>query len=86
MYREAYDKAGYKMKIDRVIDSFWTNPTAVEYYNATRNTQGKSILAKDEYETVIACKDKLIANAFTYHYFKNDHDHIELIHQLPIYF
>jgi len=86
MYKEAYDKAGYKMKIDRVIDSFWTNPTAVEYYNATRNTQGKSILAKDEYETVIACKDKLIANTFTYQYFKNDYDHVELIHQLPIYF
>lgn len=86
LYKEAYDKAGYKMKIDKVVDSFWTSPSAVEYYNATRNTQGKSILAKDEYESILNCENKLIANPFTYKYFKNQDSNIELLHQLPIYF
>jgi len=86
-YREAYDKAGYKMKIERVIDSFWTNPTAVEYYNAVRSSKsGKTILSKDEYDVVIQCRDKILANSFTHKYFVNNDPNIELIHQLPIYF
>lgn len=86
-YREAYDKAGYKMKIERVVDSFWTNPTAVEYYNAVRSSKsGKTILSKDEYDVVIQCKEKILANTFTHKYFVNNEENIELIHQLPIYF
>lgn len=86
LYQDAYNAAGYKMKIERVVDSFWTNPTAVEYYNATRNTYNKTILSKDEHETVISCRDKIVANPFTYKYFINHDSHIELQHQLPIYF
>ncbi len=86
LYRDAYEAAGYKMRIERVVDSFWTNPTAVEYYNATRNVYNKTILSKDEYDTVLSCKEKLLANPFTFKYFINHETHIELLHQQPIYF
>lgn len=86
LYQEAYDKAGYKQKLSTVINTFWTKAECVEYYNCTRNSNSREIISKDEYDIVLECKNKILSNKFVEKYFVNKYPHIELCHQLPIYF
>jgi len=36
-YKEAYDKAGYKAKIETIISKLWASTELTEYYLTTRN-------------------------------------------------
>lgn len=86
-YQEAYDKAGYKMKIERVIDNFWRNEETYKYYQVTREIKkGVSIISKDEYDTVVKCKELIDANEFIYPYFHSEELGVEILRQVPIYF
>lgn len=86
LYQEAYDKSKYKSRLDKVVDAFWNNPDALEYYNAIRDINGRSVLAKDEYDTVMHCKKRIEENEFTAPFFHNSNPNIELLHQHGIYF
>ena len=86
LYQEAYDKSKYKSRLDKVVDTFWNNPDALEYYNAIRDINGRQVLAKDEYDTVMHCKKRLEENEFTLPFFVDSTPGIELLHQKDIYF
>jgi len=86
-YREAWDKSGYKMKLSKIIEKFWENEEFLRYYNLTRSiSDSKTIISKDEYESVTKSKELIYANEFVHKYFFNTDEHCELLHQLPIYF
>lgn len=89
LYLNGYEKSGYKIKIERVIENMWKNEEVVKYYKSVCEVTDKIILSKDEYELVVKCKDLILANEFTHTYFVdwgNWGDDIELLHQYPIYF
>lgn len=87
LFQEAYDKSGYKMKLERVIDNFWRNEETYKYYMATRGTdKSVTILSKDEYETVLKCQELISANEFVSQYFTPTHIGIEILRQVAVYF
>lgn len=87
LYQEAYDKSGYKMKLEKVVEKFWENEEARAYYILTRDiNEDKVILSRDEYDSVIKSKDLIMANQFLYGYFFTTNIYTELMHQVPIYF
>ena len=87
MYQEAYDKSGYKMKLETVINNFWKNEETYKYYMATRGTnKNKIIVSKDEYDTVLKCKELILANEFVQQYFVTEQIGQEILKQVPIYF
>ena len=86
-YQEAYEKSGYKMRIDRVWSKFWENSDAVEYYqDLCCEDDGRSVLSKDEFDLVINMKELIMSNPFTHRYFFSYDDDIEIHSQIPIYF
>lgn len=86
-YQEAYDKSGYKMKMDKIIEKFWDNQEAVGYYILTRDIdREKVILSRDEYEVITKARELIMANQFIYGYFFTVNVYTELLHQVPIYF
>lgn len=86
LYQEAYDKSGYKMAMDKVIAKFWENPDAVSYYLAVNGIEGKIIVSKDEYESVLKAKELILANEFLRCFFTQCKDSVEILYQVPIYF
>lgn len=87
LYQEAYDKSGYKMKLDTVINNFWKNEETYKYYMATRGTgKDKTIISKDEYDSVVKCNELISANEFIHQYFNSTGIGIEILRQVPIYF
>lgn len=87
-YDAAYTDSGYKMWIDKVVEKFWTNTDAVNYYKLTKDIgDGIIVLSSDEYETVTKAQELILANEFIRPYFINDDVlNIELLHQVAIYF
>lgn len=86
-YQEAYNKAGYKMALTKVVEKFWKTSELLEYYLATRNVdRSKQILSKEEYDIVIKAKELLLANEYSEMYFRPLEGIYELITQVPIYF
>ena len=87
MYQEAYDKAGYKMSISRVVEKFWGDTDIQSYYQLTRNVKaGVTIIGKDEYESVTKAKELILANEFIMPYFREQSHYDEIMRQVPIYF
>lgn len=87
MYQEAYDKAGYKMSIYKVIEKLWGSEDIKAYYVATRNIrEDVKVISKDEYESVTKAKELILANPFVQKYFfKTDPLH-EILSQVAIFF
>lgn len=85
-YREAYDKAGYKLSIETVIKQLWALEKYRDYYLSRKNAKGKTIVSYDEYEEVLHCKEYLLGNPYTRRYFLNTNKNEKLYHQVPIYF
>lgn len=89
-YREAYNKAGYKAKIETIIAKLWASSELTEYYLSTRNIdRSKTILSRDEYDQVVKAKELILANEFTEYYFKSGEQTdglTELLSQVAIYF
>lgn len=89
-FQEAYNKAGYKTKLENVIKKFWDNPEFIRYYLLTRD-KSKTILSKEEADKVFKAKELIEANQYTNYYF-NDWNleetdgMIERHFQVPIYF
>lgn len=70
-YVEAYNKAGYKMALDRVINNFWSNEEAVRYYKFLVAVEGNQrVLSKDEAEAVFKANELIKANEFLAPYFE----------------
>lgn len=86
LYESAYWKSGYKMPLKWVINRFLTTQEAVDYYKAMEDTKGKTVLSRDEYESVEKAKELVIASPFAYDYFIPSKTWIELRHQVAIYF
>lgn len=86
LYQEAYDKAGYKMSISKVVDKFWSTPDIQDYYQATRTTGNKTVISKDEFDSVYKAKELILANEFIYKYFYKTSNWHEILKQVPIYF
>lgn len=87
MYQEAYDSAGYKMSIDKVIDRFWNTNEYVDYYIATRGLgDNVTVISKDEYESVMKSKELILANSYIQPYFVRTNPDHEILRQVPIYF
>lgn len=87
-YQEAYEASGYKVPIERVINWFWSNDSAVNYYNQRNEVLTKDviILDKTEYERVSNAVSLIKENPYTLWYFLGDEPHIERLLQLDIYF
>lgn len=85
-YETAYWKSGYKMPLKWVINRFWTTPEAVEYYQAMGDSKGKTVLSRDEYESVEKAKELILVSPFAFNYFVKHLVWEELMHQVPIYF
>lgn len=87
LYQNAYDKSGYKMKIDRVINKLWENEDIKSYYLATRMLdKSKKILSKDEYESVLKSKELIQANEYIQKYFYEQSISSEILRQVAIVF
>lgn len=87
LYQEAYDKAGYKMALDKVIDKLWSNEDLVKYYKLTNGIKDSTVLSSDEFGIVNRCVETIKANSYTHKYFfKNPLLDVLLLHQVPIYF
>lgn len=87
-YQVAYDKSGYKSKIDTVISKFWSNPEFFAYYKQKQETD-KILLSKDEYDEVKYAIENIVFSKYTHEYFVNTYDDnkkIERIFQKPIFF
>lgn len=85
-YREAYDKAGYKLSLETVIKNLWGIEKYKTYYLSRKNAKGRSIISYDEYEEVLHCKDYLLGNPYTREYFINNNPEESVYHQVAIYF
>jgi hypothetical protein len=85
-YESAYKKAGYKKEMTWVISYFWENKDVVKYYEELHSSDGRIVLAQDEYEVVNTARDLIMANEFTYPFFFAVKEDVELHHQVPIYF
>lgn len=89
-YQEAYDFSEYKISIDWVIRKFWSSEDAVKYFEIMKSLEsdGRSVLSKDEYLIVETAVASIVNNEFTRPYFHIDpeDDHVELLHQFPVYF
>lgn len=87
LYQEAYDLAGYKMSLDKVIDRFWNTNEYVDYYIATRGLlDSVTVISKDEYDSVLKAKELIMANEHARQYFVTTSADVEIIKQVPIFF
>lgn len=85
-YVEAYQKAGYKMALDRVINNFWSNEEAVKYYQFLGAvSDNKRLLSKDEAESVFKAHELITANKFIKPYFKTIDPDIEILYQVALF-
>ena len=87
-YVEAYQKAGYKMPIERVISNFWANEEAVKYYRTlAAMASDKRILSKDEAEVVYKAYELISANEFIKPFFIDSGDpDVEIQRQVVVLF
>lgn len=86
-FQEAYESSGYRMKLETVLTKFWGNKDFVEYYESLCcEDDGRQVLSKDEFDTVINMKELILANANVLPYFMNTDKDVEIIYQMPIYF
>lgn len=85
-YYEAYEKSGYKLGLETVIDKLWNTPQNLEYFMGRKRNQGKIILGIDEYDEVLHSQEKLINNPNTCKYFINNNPNEIVLHQLGIEF
>ena len=86
-YQIAYEKSGYKIKIEKVIDKFKSDEQAISYHSSVCSLdKNKYVLSKDEYDIVTKCRELVLANPFTQKYFINLSKSIELLHQYAVYF
>ena len=80
-YEIAYNKSGYKIPIERVIDMFWSKSQNIDYYNLINNNT-KTILSDAEYNAVLAAIKAITSNPYTIKWFDPDNT----MFQVPIYF
>ena len=86
LYGGAYQKAGYKIPVDRVIENLWSKTELKDYYENVINVdKNKRVLSKDEYELVKNLEKSLMSNRFTAKFVVPDPDK-EVYMQFPIYF
>lgn len=71
LFRDAYESSGYKLKLERVIANFWSNSTAVKYYQyINAATLGdKTIITMDEYDTALRMKGSVMESVHARKYF-----------------
>lgn len=87
LYEAAWEKAGYRMALNKIIGFFWENENAVQYYHETNGlSDGKIILPGNEYEEVMNSLSLIQANPYLNKYFFPVEEHIEILKQVPIYF
>lgn len=87
LYQEAYDKAGYKMSLDKVVDKLWTNEELVKYYKLTNGIKDSTVLSSDEFAIVNRAVEAIKSNPYTHKYFySNPIENTEILHQVPVYF
>lgn len=87
MYQQAYEAAGYKMALEKVVDRFWNTSEYVDYYIATRGLGDSiTVISKDEYESVVKSKELILANSYIQPYFVRTNPKHEILRQVPIYF
>lgn len=87
MYKPAYDKAGYKMPLQSVVEKFLNTEQIYNYYLYIKDTDdSKMILSKDEYESVTKAVELILASPRTHFYFRRKEIYHEIIQQLPLYF
>jgi hypothetical protein len=86
-FEKAYWLSGYKMSIKWVLDKFWGNKDNVDYYNTVNNCpEGITVLAKDEYDSVVKAVELVTASPYAQNYFVKSKTWEERLHQVPIYF
>jgi len=87
-YETAYAKSGYKIGLNKIIDKLWQNYENRMYYLYTKEEaeNGKKVISSDEILQIQTIRDRVKENKFTYSYFFPTHIHIQLSHQVPIYF
>lgn len=79
LYKEAYDKAKYKLPIGTVVQNFWTNDTYLAYYRAREHANGKQILSEDESVEIMNALEAIKQNPHAPKFFTS-------FTQVPIYF
>lgn len=86
LYREAYEVAAYRTRLETIIDSLWKNDRYKDYYLSRKMSGNKSILTSDEMEEINNCKQCLFENPHTRKLWMNTEPHIKVLFQEPIYF
>lgn len=87
LFREAYDKSEYKINIEKIVDKLFNSEENIKYYESICiEERDKYILSKEEFDIVNRARDLVMANPFTQKYFISMEEHIELLHQHPVYF
>jgi len=85
-YIEAYEASGFKSPVGSIIKRLWKNDVNSNYYKHLHLAKGKTIISKDEYEEALICRDSLINNPFTSHFFINNNPEVSIFYQVPLYF
>jgi len=82
-HNKAYIESGYKTKAESIKERFETE--GMEYYNALKDSRGKTLLSFDEYEQVQRAVNQILNGEFTKKYFSKQREGVEIFYQYPIY-
>lgn len=85
-FKAAYDKSGYKSKIETIVNKLWTVEMFTEYYEEKCKCHNKTYLAKDEYELIRKMDADIKDNTYAEYYFKPQQDYEKSLKQYAIYF
>ena len=86
LFKEAYDKSGYKSKIETIVKRFREVEMFQEYYAEKCQCHNKTYLAKNEYELVLKADADIELNQYAMRYFKPTDPDEKCFKQYPIYF
>lgn len=85
LYNDAYVLSKSKSSVSTIITKLWEDPRNFEYYTFRCENLGKTIVSKDEMETVLNYKSSLVSNPYVSKYFSYNINW-EGFDQIPIYF
>jgi len=84
-YRDAYNIAGYKINLKRVINIFWSSDTAKNFYKEKCEVNDRDILSQDEYQIAVESAAAVMNSPFTGKYFTKSKD-VKHFYQLELQF
>lgn len=84
-YKDAYEKADYKINIEKVVSYLWDDPRNRQFFLKKKVIGSKLLLTKSEYKDVLSAKRELERNEKFIKWFRSS-DTLRVETQKPIYF